>query len=213
MRPFGCHAYHVHSRFLFVTACLVKTNTDLIFTYDSAALGETKSHIISEFIAEIVSNLDLRGGFLRIGRITDNCPTGANFDLSNRLTSADFAEIHFSSFGHLLKRIHRTGFSSEYGARKGSSPVTVMFVDSDMEGLDREALHAAKTLSQDSELYVIAIGYGPIIDRFSNHITGSNFIQIHSYEALTGLQKDFLTELCYFFDTDTHTSIDHVVPV
>ena len=195
------------------SACLIKTDTDLIFTYDSAALGEVKSHKISQFIAEIVSGLDIYGGYLRIGRITDNCPTGGNFDLSGRLSSADFAEIHFSSFGHLLKRIQRTGFLVENGGRQGSSPVTILFIDSDMEGLDKHTLDAAKELSEDAETYVIAIGQGPLIDRFSNHITGSNFIQIHSYDELSSIKKDFLNELCYFFDTDTHTKINHVIPV
>ena len=186
------------------TVCLVKTNTALIFTYDSAALGEAKSHIISEFIAEIVSNLDMRGRYLRVGRFTENCPSGANLDPSNRLTGADFAELHFSSFGHLLNSIHRTIFSRG----KGSSSVTVMFVDSGMQGLDRQAIHAAKTLSQDSVLYVIAIGHGPSIDAFSaciHNVTGRNFIQIHSYDTLAGLQQAVLNELCNFFDTATHT--------
>lgn len=87
-----------------------------------------------------------------------------------------------------------------------------MFVDSDMEGLDKHTLEAAKELSKESETYIIAIGYSPMIDRFSNYITGSNFIQIHSYDALPSIKKDFLNELCYFFDTDTHTGINHVIP-
>ena len=91
--------------------------------------------------------------------------------------------------------------------------MTIMFIDSDMEGLDKHTLDAAKELSQDSETYVIAVGHGPLIDRFSNHITGSNFIQIHSYEALTSIKNEFLKELCYFFDTDTHAKINHVIPV
>ena len=89
-----------------------------------------------------------------------------------------------------------------------------MFIDSDMEGLDKETLHAAKSLAKDSELYVIAIGYSPMIDRFSNHISGSNFIQIHSYDVLSNIEKDFLNELCYFFSKTSQTyNIDHVVPV
>ena len=191
----------------------MKSDTDIIFTYDSAALGEAKSHIVSLFISKIVNRLDLTGGFLRVGRITDNCPSGGNFDLSNRLSSADFAEIQFSSFGHLLNRVHRTGFSSEYGGKQGATPATVLFIDSDMEGLDTHTLHAAKDLAEDSELYVIAVGEGPMIDRFSNQISGSNFIQIHSYDLLSSIEKDFVAELCYFFSKNYQTKIDHVEAV
>ncbi|XP_045215666.2 cartilage matrix protein-like [Mercenaria mercenaria] len=194
--------------------CLVKKNTDVMFVYDSAALGPTKSEAISQFIATIVSGLDLSSGFLHVGRVTDNCPTGGNFQLSNRLSAADFTSIGFSSYTNLIEKVRRAGFTSEYGGRDDASRSSILFVDSEMNGLDGRALSAAKELLKSSEVFVVAVGNSQTIRDFSQSFRGNNFLHVDSYNELPLTSNVFLNQLCYFITLNSvDYNIDYVVPV
>jgi hypothetical protein len=192
----------------------VKKNTDMMFIYDTAALGPSKAEAISQFIATVVGGLDLWSGFLHIGRITDNCPTGGNFQLSNKLTSADFTSIGFSSYSTLLKKLRRAGFTSEYGGRDDATNTAVLFIDSDMQDSDKTALNEAKALRGSTEVFIVAIGNSPTITEFSRTFRGNNYFQVDSFSDLQTSSANFLRKLCYFFSTDFQDyNIDYVVPV
>ncbi|XP_060559248.1 cartilage matrix protein-like [Ruditapes philippinarum] len=197
--------------------CLVKRNTDMMFVYDSSALGPKKSEAISMFIATIVSNLDISSKHLHIGRITDNCPSGGNFQLSNRLSAADFTSIGVSTFSDLINKVKRTGFSSEYGGRSDSSKSSILFIDSDMNSVDGSALRAAKDLSTSSDVFVVAIGNSPTIRDFSRTFHGNKFLHVNSYNDLPSTSNNFLNQLCYFITLNSFDYsldyVDYVIPV
>ncbi|KAL4227330.1 Trimeric coiled-coil oligomerization domain of matrilin [Mactra antiquata] len=182
--------------------CQVKQNTDLMFIYDTANFGPIKTDAISEFMTEVVSGLDMASGYLHVGRITDNCPTGGNFQLSDKLSAADFQSIQFSSYSNLIKKVNRAGFTSEHGGRDDASNAAVLFIDSDMSGLDDQALQEAQSLGNSSEVFVISIGRGPIINQFAQSFRGNNFFQVNSFSELRTSAKKFLTKLCYYFTID-----------
>lgn len=186
----------------------------MMFVYDTAALGPAKSEVISGFISQIVSNLDLSSGYLHLGRVTDNCPTGGNFQLSNRLAAADFTSIGFSSYSNLIKKVRRAGFTAEYGGRNDATNAAVLFVDSEMNGSDGSALREAKELLGSSEVFVVTIGNSQTIREFSRSFRGNNYLHVDSYTDLPSAANTFLNQICYFVTLESvDYDIDYVVPV
>lgn len=186
----------------------------MMFVYDTKALGVSASKIITEFLAKIVTRLDLSSGHLRVGRITDNCPSGGSFQLSNSVSALDFSEIRTPSYADLLKKVRRTAFSSEYGGRTNASNVAVMFIDSQMEGLDDMLLDEAKSLKNTADVMVVSIGGGDMVTKFSDNFSQSLYMHVNSYTDLDKAADDFLLKMCdYFAFKSLDYTIDYVIPV
>lgn len=195
-------------------ACEVGKETDILFIYDASAMGANASHVVSQFIAAVVTNLDIASGNLRVGRITDNCPSGGNFDLSNKLTAADFKEITVSSYSNLIKKTRTLGFNPENGGRSGATNVSVLFVNSDRDEGETKTVQEAKELIKASEVFVVAIGQSPTIKNISEAMKARNILRVDALDDLNDLAGDFVNKLCYFFSLDFNDyNIDYVIPV
>lgn len=186
----------------------------MMFIYDTKALGVQSSEVITRFLAKIVARLDLGGGHLRVGRITDNCPSGGSFQLSNQVSALDFSEIRLPSYTDLLRKVQRTAFSSEYGGRSDATNVAVLFVDSEMTGLDDAFINEAKQMKQSSDVFVVSIGNGNMITKLSEGFQSSLQLHVNSASDLDKAVDNFIMQLCDFFtfkSLDYH--IDYVVPL
>ena len=122
-----------------------------MFIYDTASLGDYKSREISQFLAVVVSYLDIKSGLLQVGRVTDNCPSGENFPLSNKVSPDDFSNIRFSTYSNLIKKVRKSGFSVDNNGRVDSLTLAVLFVDSEMT--DAGALQEAKAMTTTAEVF------------------------------------------------------------
>ena len=189
----------------------------MIFVYDSTALGPKKSEAISMFIATVVSHLDISSKHLHIGRVTDNCPSGGNFQLSNRLSAADFTSIGVSTYSDLINKVNRTAFLPEYGGRSDATKSSILFLDSDVNGLDGSVLKAAQDLSASSDVFVVAVGNSPTIRDFARKIDSNKFLHVNTYKDLSTASDNFLNQLCYFITLNSFDYnldyVDYVVPV
>ena len=172
-----------------------------MFIYDITSLGKEKSTAVSVFLSAVVSKFDLLSGYLHVGRITDNCPTDVNFQLSSKITSSDFSKIRLPTFSHMIKKVALSGFTPEYGARKDSAKVSVLFIDAEMDSLDNKALHEAKNLANNTELFVVAMGHNHIIHQFSKSFDKNHFIHLNSFRDLDGAVEKTLDKLCHYFQT------------
>jgi len=185
-----------------------------MFIYDTKALGVKSSKLITEFLAKIVERLDLRSKRLQIGRITDNCPSGGSFQLSDKVSGLDFSEIHLPSYTELLKKVRRSAFSSEYGGRSGASNMAVLFVDSEMQGLDDAFINEASQMKKQANVFTVTIGNGQLIAKFADNFKISQQLHVDSYADLDKAADEFLTQMCDFFVFDAlDYDIDYVVPL
>ncbi|XP_052796198.1 cartilage matrix protein-like isoform X2 [Mya arenaria] len=195
--------------------CLVKKNTDMMFIYDSTSMGVRTSNAISQFLSKVVSGLDLRSGNLRIGRVTDDCPTAGNIPLSSKLTPVDFSEFQLSSYSHMLQKLRRSGFTIEYGGRQGATKLAVLFIDGNMNGLDYNIINEAKLLkAKNNNVFVVTIGNGDIISKIGSEFGQGYHMHVNDYRSLENAGSEFLSQICDFFTFDSlDYNIDYVIPV
>lgn len=189
-------------------------NTDMMFIYDTKALGVEASKVITEFLVRIASRLDLRSGHLHVGRITDNCPSGGSFQLSNKVSALDFSEIHLPTYTELLTKVRRSAFSSEYGGRSDAANVAVLFVDSEMQGFDDAFINEAAQLKTQANTFVVSIGNDQIVSKFIDNFNRNRQLHVNSYTDLNKAVDEFLSQLCDFFVFNAiDYDIDYVVPL
>ena len=194
--------------------CTVQKAHDVMFVYDSTSMGVKTSNAISEFLTKVVSGLDMGSGNLRIGRLTDDCPSGGNMPLSDKLSPEDFSAFTLSSYSHMLRKLRRSGFTFEYGGRSDATKIAVLFIDADMVDLDVDVLKEAKELAKTATVYVVTLGSADIVKKISGDKDFRVHMHVNPGQSLNDYSGVFLNRLCEVFSPESvDYDIDYVVPV
>ncbi|XP_052101556.1 collagen alpha-3(VI) chain-like isoform X2 [Mytilus californianus] len=191
--------------FLAITACSVAPDQprnvpvcndlgplDVLFSYDSFALGSRKSQMINFFIHDVLNSLNFSNGNLQIGRLTDNCPEITDIPISAGKNLSAFASINYPGVPNLLRKM-KSGFSNREGAKK----LGVLFVDDSTESIE----NAVRVIKDgiDYKLMVIGIGDQQVTDSagdLCSYPKHDYFLQVPRYSNLLRARSKLLDKLC-----------------
>lgn len=189
----------LYTRYIFFfTVCHPTHETDLLFVFDSLALGSVRSQAISQFIEKSLSDINLATDRLRVGREIENCPTG-NIPLGSALQSTDLDEVRFHTFTDMLKRVYRVKLSSENGGRANATKMVVLFVDTSQK-MNYDTFLAARALKESVDyFYVVAVGDNMYTTRFAGLAGEENSIHVANYEELSNVSDTLQNALCVAF--------------
>ncbi|KAK3582071.1 hypothetical protein CHS0354_013449 [Potamilus streckersoni] len=181
--------------------CTPAVETDLLFTYDSVAIGSWKSQTISQFIGALVNGFE-RNGLVRVGRLTSDCQRSGNIALTQELSNVAFSKLEFTTFTHLIRKVRRHGFSVEQGGRTDARRIVVMVVDEELEDVNSEMIGEAQNLNKEAEVYVIVIGKGnnlPLVHELTmvkGEVDQGHIINVDSYQKIFSVKEELLGRLC-----------------
>lgn len=180
--------------------CDVKVPTDLMFVYDSAQLGIPRARKITKFVYDVTAALDMDSRNLRVGRLLENCLTGADTFLSSQKPSMDFDGIDFPDFRRMIQKLASRGFAQSYGARRYAKKVAVLFLDDNMENLKQASREIARL--RETHTMVVTIGDLDIFTAasFSSRPANDYIVHIPSYKYLHTAKSTLLQKLCKIFD-------------
>ena len=170
-----------------------------MFVYDTVAIGSWKSQAISQFLAKSVRELDLVSGDLRVGRETENCPSG-NIPLGSVLQASALSVVRYSTFADMLRKVTRSRFSIENGGRKDSVKMAVLIVDT-KQRISYEVLQEMKKM-EDAVHFFYIVGIGEDDNQISllKKAAGSGkFMNIFNYDELSSFADTLMSEFCDFF--------------
>lgn len=181
---------------LFYTiGCRKGTVADVMFVYDPTSLGADKTQHVTDFVAKVSQKMDVVSDNVRVGRMTENCPTNTDVSLSGPESVTSLKSLQLSGFGNLLLKVARRGFSESNGGRPEARSVAVLFLDTDSKDL-RSAFHASKHLS-DTNMFVV---YNENVVDMETALkfvsTPDRLMSYSSYAHLSKLQDNFLKMFC-----------------
>jgi hypothetical protein len=177
--------------------CEASRPTDLMFVYDAASLGSRRSTMITELTRQIVYDLDLSNGFLRVGRMTDNCPSSTDVIMSASNNVFQLSRIEFPGYHTLVQRLNMNAFSSSFGARENAKRMAVFFVDENTQNL-KAAVAEVRRLHK-VETFVVAIGNrrSRYLAQFASLPLDQHMIKVSAYSDLAAIRPMILEQLCY----------------
>lgn len=165
---------------------------DVLFTYDSFALGSRKSQMINFFIHDVLNSLDFSNGNLQVGRLTDNCPELTNIPISAGKNLSAFAITTYPGISSLLQKMN-----SSFSNREDAKKLGVLFLDDSTEGIER-AIRVIK-MGLDFKLMVIGIGDHKTTDSagdLCSYPKHDYFLQVPKYASLLRIRSKLLDKLC-----------------
>ena len=173
----------------------------MMFVYDSAQLGIGKTRKITKFIYDITSALNTDSGLLKVGRLMENCLTGADTYLTSQKAALDFDGIYFPDYRRLIRKLASMGFSESYGARRYARKVAVLFLDDTMENLKQASDEIARL--HDTHTLVVTIGNSDLhtAAKFATKPTNDYLVNIPSYKYLQTAKYTLLQKLCKIFNS------------
>lgn len=177
-------------------SCDIKRDIDLVFVYDSSHLGMKKTKKITKFVFDVTSALDMSSRKLKVGRLTENCLTGADVYLTSQQQSMDFDQINFPDFRRMIRKLAAVGFSPQYGARRHATKVAVLFLDDENENLKQAAEEVVRL--HETHSFVITVGDVDIhtAAEFSSKPLNDYLVHIPSYKYLPTARTTLLQKLC-----------------
>ena len=178
--------------------CAPTTPTDLIFVYDAKAIGSWKAQAVSQFIAKSVREFDFVSADLRVGRETENCPSG-NVPLGSALQASDLSLVRFTTFSDMLRKVTRSSFSVENGGRQNSLKMAVVVVDANQR-ISFDVLKEMKGLKNTVDFfYIVAAGDNRQMLQLKTLTGSGNFISVKNYDELNASADKLMSDLCDFF--------------
>lgn len=170
-----------------------------MFVYDSAQLGIPRTRKITKFIYDVTSTLNMDTRHLKVGRLTENCLSGADTYLSSQKPSIDFDGIDFPDTRRLIRKLASQGFAEPYGARRYAKKIAVMFLDDNMENLKQASQEMVRL--RNTHTLVVTIGDLDLFTAasFSSRPANDYIVHIPSYKYLHTAKSTLLQKLCKIF--------------
>lgn len=170
-----------------------------MFVYDSAQLGIPRARKITKFVYDVTTALNMESRNLRVGRLLENCISGADTYLTSQKPAMDFDGIDFPDFRNMIRKLASRGFSEPYGARRYSKKIAVLFLDDNMENLKQASREIARL--RETHAMVVTIGDLDMFTAasFSSRPANDYIVHIPSYKYLHTAKSTLLQKLCKIF--------------
>ncbi|KAJ8302101.1 hypothetical protein KUTeg_021088 [Tegillarca granosa] len=182
-------------------ACGHNKPVDMIFTFDSPAIGSVKSQLLFTFIANISDKLMTGENNIKTGVMSDYCnDNDVSFEENEKLPHPNkyLEEPKLHSFNNIVKELRHTSFLTENGGRDWSRHVAVLFIDEETENLDAIMEEAKYAKLNDIELFIVNIGNSNknVLDNIASSPPKKHVWNVNSYQELNTLEAKFAETFC-----------------
>lgn len=186
--------------------CPTTKDSDIIFAVDPLVMGDVRTNIIKEFIANTADQLDVGNNKpIRIGVFINNCPSSKDIHLNayqdkyalmQQLRSNDHVIEN-----HILRKVRRRAFKRSNGGRADARRLVVTFLDGPLENPKDVFVEAQKIRKFGADIFVIAIGNEVQEDELKVLASGKpkeHIFRVTNYETLKTAFNDFVDIICEF---------------
>ncbi|XP_046581539.1 cartilage matrix protein-like [Haliotis rubra] len=182
------------------SACHSDTLADVMFVFDSAAMGSTKTGKLQEFIGTVVDEFNFADDVMRAGVVSRNCHDG-DIELGEHSDKDEFAKDlrnrDYPDLSQVLRKMHRHSFTLEHGAREMARRMAVVFVDDKLEIPKGVLYEIEKAKDDDIEIFVVAIGEDVDMTKVEAMATSSGHVfPIPDYDVLHETNLQLIDVLC-----------------
>ncbi|XP_067667262.1 cartilage matrix protein-like [Haliotis asinina] len=182
------------------SACHSSTLADVMFVFDSAAMGATKTGKLQKFIGTVVDEFNFADDVMRAGVVSRNCHDG-DIDLGEHSDKDEFAKDlrnrDYPELSHVLRKMHSHSFTLEHGAREMARRMAVVFVDDKLEIPKRVFHEIEESKNKNIEIFVVAIGEDVDMTEAEAMATSSGHVfQIPDYDVLHETNLQLIDVLC-----------------
>lgn len=181
--------------------CAARIETDVMFSYDAAAMGTKNARKIQNFIGDIVSNFgNMEDKTLQAGVLSGYCE---NKDIHlNRFNEKDelkttLTNIEHKGLDHIAHQLHRHSYDESRGGREGARRIAVVFMDESTEKMEILISELENARKKDIEVRVVSVGAN--VDRESLMRVASkpeDIVSISSYEELELIKDEYIDKFC-----------------
>ncbi|CAE1253428.1 COL6A [Acanthosepion pharaonis] len=186
--------------------CATSTKSDIIFALDPLVMGQSRTEIIKEFIANTANQIDMGDSKpIRIGVFTNNCPSSKDIHLNEHGNKFTFIQELRSNNKmtktHILKRVRRRGFTKANGGRADARRLIVTFVDGPLDNSKDVFLEAERVRKFNMDVFVIAIGNEVKeneLRKLASVRPKEHIFRVTSYDNLKISFNDFIDKICEF---------------
>ncbi|XP_046581489.1 cartilage matrix protein-like [Haliotis rubra] len=182
------------------SACHSDTLADVMFVFDSAAMGSTKTSKLQEFIGTVVDEFNFADGVMRAGVVSRNCHDG-DIELGEHSDKDEFAKDlrnrDYPDLSQVLRKMHRHSFTLEHGAREMARRMAVVFVDDKLE-IPKGVFHEIEeSKNKNIEIFVVAIGEEVDIAKVEAMASSPDHVfPIPDYDVLRETNLQLIDVLC-----------------
>ncbi|XP_060073195.1 collagen alpha-1(XXI) chain-like [Ylistrum balloti] len=142
--------------------CAARRPTDVMFGFDSAAMGTYRSAHVRNMIANVSGYFgNMNDGTLQAGIFRGLCDE-KDIPLNEYKSKEDFVSDLQNSTNEgardILKDVKDMGYAKENGGREKARKITVLFIDESTPDLNKIIEEIVQARSMDIEVFVVAIG-------------------------------------------------------
>ncbi|KAK3096894.1 hypothetical protein FSP39_004520 [Pinctada imbricata] len=168
--------------------------TDIVFVYDVYGIGARKASVIHQFILSVLDNLDLKSGYVQVGRLVEICPTIqlvnlGGLDSQTSMTSS----FHYPGITDLIKQLESYGFSQGNGARFGAKKTAVIFLDEN----EHDIMRAVRQIEALDNMNVLTIIMGDEEKYRIPNTDNKQYVTIPDYNKLPDYKYNFQSDACF----------------
>ena len=173
--------------------------TDLVFVYDSVAIGLRKGKLLRKTLIKILRDIDMNSTSTRVGVVSSYHNVDTDFKLKDfnvqKSLIRKMRRPSHSGMSKLLSRLRHHSFSTAQGGRKDAAKVAVIFLDKsvhDVRDIDGEI----KRASYNFRVILVTV------DRHQKHKSAeicainNDCMRVQNYHSLLKASQKILRLIC-----------------
>ncbi|XP_069138671.1 collagen alpha-4(VI) chain-like [Argopecten irradians] len=182
--------------------CAARRPTDVMFGFDSAAMGSYRSAHVRNMIANVTGyfgNMD--DGTMQAGLFRGIC-NEKDIYLNEFKSKEDFVSDLKNAnevSRDILNDMKDVGYAAAYGGRKKARKIAVIFIDDSTTDLDKVIDEIVQARSEKIEVFVVAIGddleLDDLVDVLDTPVE-EHLVTASSHVDLDSMQASFSDMLC-----------------
>ncbi|XP_046373560.2 cartilage matrix protein-like isoform X1 [Haliotis rufescens] len=198
-------ACQVHDNFMKdqPASCSFDTATDVMFVFDSGAIGRRHSHMIEDLIGDVVREMELKHHVTRAGIIRESCSQTTDIGLSQYNNAHAFKRhlknVEYKGLQPLIQKLRRYSFKPRYGGRKSSQKIAVIFVDDLLDNPGPTILEARRAKFTNIRVIVVATGNHYDEKQLEQLVTSPasrNVVHVDHYKNIAEAKGRLLYSMC-----------------
>ncbi|XP_033750927.1 collagen alpha-4(VI) chain-like [Pecten maximus] len=182
--------------------CAARRPTDVMFGFESAAMGTYRSAHVRNMIANVTGyfgNMD--DGTMQAGLFRGIC-NEKDIHLNEYKSKDDFVSDLQNATGgtrDILHDMKDTGYAAAYGGRENARKIAVIFIDDSTSDLNRVIEEIVQARSEGIEVFVVAIGddidLNDLVDVLDSP-PEEHLVTASTHKNLDNIQGSFSDMLC-----------------
>ena len=193
----------VEISFDFFSECNLK-NLDIMYVFDSYAMGQKKTNLILDSVADLIRLSNRETDSIRSGVLMKSCHNHQDVPLDFYADEKEFrtsvAGIHTKGLSSLLKKLRHHAYQIQNGGRQEAQNVAVIFIDGGMTNFKEIQMEVKRVKFRNQiEVFVVLIGGERVDYQFEtlcSEPAANHLITVPSYTALNSLRSVLFPKFC-----------------